>query len=161
MGDTLVFKTHAPKSAHHAIHVNCVLIGLHLRLVQPDRAGYGNGSMMSENGYKKFVKIIARLHRFRFCSADMTPWLFAWVYWLDYRQVIFVSLFKRRGKLIKLLEVKCETERTTVPVRYWRGGDWAVACAQCCSLYFVACVSVTYYRTLLLGKLSSDTDCPD
>ena len=32
--------------------------------------------------------------------------------------MIFVSLFKRRGKLIKLLEVKCETERTTVPVRY-------------------------------------------
>ena len=52
MGDTLVFKALAPNSAHHAIHVNFVLIGLHLRLVQPDRAGYGNGSIMSENGYK-------------------------------------------------------------------------------------------------------------
>ena len=28
--------------------------------------------------------------------------------------MIFVSLFKGRGKLIKLLEVKCETEGTTV-----------------------------------------------
>ena len=34
--------------------------------------------------------------------------------------MIFVSLFKGRGKLIKLLEVKCETERTTVQVRYMR-----------------------------------------
>ena len=33
--------------------------------------------------------------------------------------MIFVSLFKGRGKLIKLLEVKCETERTPVPVRYF------------------------------------------
>ena len=32
--------------------------------------------------------------------------------------MIFVSLFKGRGKLIKLLEVKCETERTPVQVRY-------------------------------------------
>ena len=30
-GDTLVFKTHAPISAHHAIHANCVLIALHLQ----------------------------------------------------------------------------------------------------------------------------------
>ena len=38
-GDTLMFKMHAPNSAHHAIHVNCVLIALHLQSVQPDRAG--------------------------------------------------------------------------------------------------------------------------
>ena len=37
--------------------------------------------------------------------------------------MIFVSLFKGRGKLIKLLEVKCETERTTVQVRYMRAGE--------------------------------------
>ena len=59
-----------------------------------------------------------------------------WVYWLDYRQVIFVSLFKRRGKLIKLLEVKCETERTTVPVRYWcmhsTNARW---CVPLCALF--------------------------
>ena len=66
MGDTLVFKTHAPKSAHHAIHVNCVLIGLHLRLVQPDRAGYGNGSMMSENGYKNLSKSLRDYIAFAF-----------------------------------------------------------------------------------------------
>ena len=51
-GDTLVLKTHAPNSAHHAIHVNCVLIGLHLQSV---RAGYGNGSKtpkVSERGAK-------------------------------------------------------------------------------------------------------------
>ena len=116
MGDTLVFKTHAPKSAHHAIHMNCILIGLHLRLVQPDRAGYGNGSIMSENRYKNFSKSLRDYIAFAFAVHDMTPW----VYWLDYTQVIFVSLFnfKGRGKLIKLLEVKCETERTPVQVRY-------------------------------------------
>ena len=32
--------------------------------------------------------------------------------------MIFVSLFKGRGKLIKLLEVKCETERKSGQVRY-------------------------------------------
>ena len=66
MGDTLVFKTHAPKSAHHAIHVNCVLSGLHLRLVQPDRAGYGNGSIMSENGYKNLSKSLRDYIAFAF-----------------------------------------------------------------------------------------------
>ena len=48
----------------------------------------------------------------------MTPW----VYWLDYRQVIFVSLFKGRGKLIKLLELGskvwnwADTGAGTVPI---------------------------------------------
>ena len=66
MGDTLVFKALAPNSAHHAIHVNCVLIGLHLRLVQPDRAGYGNGSIMSENGYKNLSKSLRDYIAFAF-----------------------------------------------------------------------------------------------
>ena len=66
MCDTLVFKTHAPKSAHHAIHVNCVLIGLHLRSVQPNRAGYGNGSIMSENGYKNLSKSLRDYVAFAF-----------------------------------------------------------------------------------------------
>ena len=34
-----MFKMHAPISAHHAIHKNCVLIALHLQSVQPDRVG--------------------------------------------------------------------------------------------------------------------------
>ena len=36
------------------------------------------------------------------------------VYWLDYRKLVLsVSLLKGRGKLIKLLKVKSETERKT------------------------------------------------
>ena len=53
------------------------------------------------------MKIISRLFRFRFCIADITPI----VYWLEYRQANFVSLFKGKGKLIKILRVKCENER--------------------------------------------------
>ena len=112
MGDTLVFKTHAPKSAHHAIHVNCVLIGLHLRLVQPDRAGYGNGSKMSENGYKNLSKSLRDYIAFAFAVL------------ISHHECILIGLqasdfcqFKGRGKLIKLLEVKCETERKSGQVR--------------------------------------------
>ena len=120
MGDTLVFKTHAPKSAHHEnprIHENPRELRTYRAspAIGPARQSRLRKWEHNEREWvQKFVKIIARLHRFRFCSADMTPW----VYWLDYRQVIFVSLFKGRGKLIKLLEVKCETERTPVQVRY-------------------------------------------
>ena len=118
MGDTLVFKTHAPKSAHHAIHVNCVLIGLHLRLVQPDRAGYGNGSIMSENGYKNLSKSLRDYIAFAFA---VLIWHHECIDWTTGKWFLSVFLkFKGRGKLIKLLEVKCETERTPVQVRYWR-----------------------------------------
>ena len=104
-----MFKTHAPNSTHPAIHVNCVL-----QSVQPDRAGYGNGSKSERSRCKKCVRNIARLHRCRFCSADITPT----VYWLDYRKVNFFSLYKGRGKLIKLLKVQSETEQKSGQVRY-------------------------------------------
>ena len=80
----------------------------------PTEPASENGSKSERARCKKCFGNIARLHRFRFCSADITPT----VYWLDYRKVNFVSLFKGRGKLIKLLKVKSETERKLGQVRY-------------------------------------------
>ena len=100
-----MFKALAPNSAHHAIHVNCVLIGLYLQLSSPTKPATRMGAKVSERGTKKCVGNIARLHRFRFCSADITPT----VYWLDYRQVNFVSLFKKREEVNWLNYWKCST----------------------------------------------------
>ena len=81
----------------------------------PTEPASENGSKSERARCKQCVGNIARLHCFCFCSADITPT----VYWLDYRKVNFVSLFKGRGKLIyKLLKVKSETERNLGQVRY-------------------------------------------
>ena len=75
--------------------------------------------------------MIARLHRFRFCSARRQTISQQCIDWTKYRKVNFVSLFKGRGvedrgKLIKLdllsLRVQSETTYNTV------GG--AVACTN-------------------------------
>ena len=83
-----MFKTHAPNSAHRAIHVTCVPIALDLQSVQPDRAGKRVSvweQKWASIGAKMCRKhcTISRLHRFRFFSDDITPT----VYWLDYRKL--------------------------------------------------------------------------
>ena len=142
MGDTLVFKALAPNSAHHAIHVNFVVYWASPAIGPARQSRLRKWEQNEREWVQKFVKIIARLHRFRFCSADITPW----VYWLDYRQVIFVSLVKGRGKLIKLLEVKCETERQSGQVRYYMR-EWQ----RCNELAVIARSSIVIYlRTISL-----------
>ena len=120
----------------------------------PTEPASENGSKSERARCKKCVGNIARLHRFRFCSADITPT----VYWLDYRKVNFVSLFKGRGKLIKLLKVKSETERKLEQVRYrcieketvllkqlvWRNVyNWLCSCAYQI-LYWILSQNVVY-----------------
>ena len=68
-GDTLVFKMHAPISAHHAIHVNCVLIALLLQSVQPDRAG--------EQGWEKWASIGAKMC-WKHCAITWHSLLLCW-----------------------------------------------------------------------------------
>ena len=90
------------------------LLGFTCNRSSPTEPASENGSKSERARCKKYVGNIARSHCFRFCSADITPT----VYWMDYRKVNFVSLFTGRGKLIKLLKVKSETERKLGQVRY-------------------------------------------
>ena len=98
-----MLKTHAPNSSHHAIHVNCVLnIGLHLQSVQPNRAGYGNGSK-SERGAK-------------YASQTLRDYIaFAFAMWISHQACIDWTILSL-GKLILSVFLREEVNW----LNYWK-----------------------------------------
>ena len=111
-----MFKTHAPKSAHHAIHVNCTYRAS--PAIGPARQSQlaRMGAKVSKQGAKNASDTLCDYIAFAFAVRISHQQCIE--FWLVYGKVNFVSLFKGRGKLIKLLKVKCETEWKLGQVRY-------------------------------------------